>query len=208
VNVKMKKTREEMVNRLKYINSVINSPESYHADVLMLKELEAEQKKLMEEYQKLPPKEYIKEIELVKKVTYEGHNYSIRDYGGKLHLFSASESISKDVKQIDENTFEASRLMYDPRQVAYIKIVYKIRVVPEAVKPEAKPLPKPCSKEKEIESAVTGNKGIDYLMGTWKCPLCHAEIMNKFDLCQSCAVGLKPKEENLDKTDKKPKRIN
>jgi hypothetical protein len=89
--------RTEIVARVNSINQKLTNPEAYHIGTTKIQELEEEKKKLLEEYNNLPPEtKYCGEITLEEHVTYEGAIPIKRDQYGR--LFCPEDSLVAGIR--------------------------------------------------------------------------------------------------------------
>ena len=76
--------RNEIVARVNNLDQKLSNPEAYHISTTKIREFEEERKKLLEEYNNLPPEtKYCGKITLEEHVTYEGAIPIKRDQYGK-----------------------------------------------------------------------------------------------------------------------------
>jgi hypothetical protein len=89
--------RNEIVARVNNLNEKLSNPEAYHIGTTKIQELAEEKKKLLEEYNHLPPEtKYCGEITLEEHVTYEGAIPIKRDQYGK--FFCPEDSLVAGIR--------------------------------------------------------------------------------------------------------------
>lgn len=177
----IKQKKLQIQQRVQYIDRVTNDP-AYTLDINKLKALEAEKKKLTEEYKQLPPEQVVIESEVQKQVAYLGHNYTVKEYNGKLWLYSGEEALTSDVKIIGNNLIEAKRIVVSSDTVGLpVEYLYRLHIVKELTK--EKPIGKPV-KLQFADRVRCPNCGLDNAVEALEitngnCVYCKKPIMQK-----------------------------
>ena len=89
--------RNEIIARVNNLNQKLSNPEAYHIGTTKIREFEEEKKKLLEEYNNLPPEtKYCGKITLEEHVTYEGAIPIKRDQYGR--FFCPEDSLVAGIR--------------------------------------------------------------------------------------------------------------
>jgi hypothetical protein len=146
--------RTEIVARVNNLNKKISNPEAYHIGTTKIREFEEERKKLLEEYNHLPPEtKYCGKITLEEHVTYEGAIPIKRDQYGRLFCPEDSQIAGIHTKIIaDEQKRPIKAVRYvrnsDTRGRPE-KRVYDIVINPMKPSPPETPMQQTATKKEE-----------------------------------------------------------
>jgi len=176
--------RNEIVARVNNLNQKLSNPEAYHIGTTKIREFEEERKKLLEEYNNLPPEtKYCGKITLEEHVTYEGAIPIKRDQYGR--HFCPEDSLVAGIR----SEIIADEKNRPTRVVRYVcnsdtrgrtkKFVYDIVINSMKPIPPEKPLQRIAPKKEEgKESTKVSNDEYmqrmgfvkDLLTGRWRRP--------------------------------------
>jgi hypothetical protein len=154
--------RNEIVARVDNLNQKLSNPEAYHIGTTKIQELEKEKKKLLEEYNHLPPEtKYCGTIILDEHVTYEGPIPIKRDQYGKFFCPEDSKAAGVHTEIIVDDQNRPIRAVKsvcnsDTRGRTE-KRVYDIEINPMKPLPPKKPMQQIVTKKEEGKSLAHVN---------------------------------------------------